>query len=404
MGYSFTFRFSEKDIDFSPQTERYFNYSNFVLNEFFNSTDAEMLVIMTAYKNEYGQSSFNYVVKNYYHAWRRGDRSLSNVQRDRILYIMRSLLNESAKKRLASIKEEARFKLGIEEILGAIKRTVELFQREQVTLYVKEKEINVADLIDTFQVELERVKKLTIPEHTSRYGRNNIIILTQEEKDEALQIAQYICYIKLQILFDQIEKDFNTFLPFMNCFKRGIFKAYYSINYFHVKMDITKAKSEEIKIPKFLISEIEANSRFKEYSDKYLAYELVNIKSDSSKAVTTGFLNTNDLKMFFEHYEELSNSDSEVNIKSSFNGEGGVLNIHGAMKPIKMLKTSISISAVKILIFTIIFVGLLSWGCYYEWWTLLVIGGLVVGGVYISLVIEEFKQIKSYKTDIKIYG
>ena len=256
MGYSFTFRFSEKDIDFSPQTERYFNYSNFVLNEFFNSTDAEMLVIMTAYKNEYGQSSFNYVVKNYYHAWRRGDRSLSNVQRDRILYIMRSLLNESAKKRLASIKEEARFKLGIEEILGAIKRTVELFQREQVTLYVKEKEINVADLIDTFQVELERVKKLTIPEHTSRYGRNNIIILTQEEKDEALQIAQYICYIKLQILFDQIEKDFNTFLPFMNCLKRGIFKAYYSINYFHVKMDITKAKSEEIKIPKFLISEI----------------------------------------------------------------------------------------------------------------------------------------------------
>lgn len=404
MGYSFTFHFSEKDIDFSPRSGHFFNYHKFLLNEFFNATDAEMLVIMTAYQRRYGQSAFNYVLKNFYYGWRHGSRTLSNVQESRILSIMPELLNEDAKNRLHKIKEEARYKLGIEEILSAIKRTVQSFLQIQSNTYSKEKIISPNDIVNIFQKEIERAKSLQIPIQASRYGTDNIIILTEEEKSEALQIAQYIVFIKLQKQFEQIEKDFNTFLPFMQGFRRGIFKAFYSISVFNLKMEITNTKFTEVKIPKLKINEIEANSRFKEYSDKYLAYELVTIHNETNKSITSAFLNTNDLKLFFDHYEELSNSDNEVNMKSNYTGEGGLLNIEAKMKPIKMLKTSITISSVKVLIYTIIVCGLASWVIAYNLWTALFIGGIFIGGFYISLVGEEIKQIKLFKTEIKLYG
>ena len=109
--------------------------------------------------------------------------------------------------------------------------------------------------------EYEKIQALTI-----RNFRFNV--LTEEEKEEALEISKYILEIKLQKAFDQIERDFNTFLPFMFKFKRGIFSDSYSITAFNLKVDITNTGIDDIEIPKFKIKEIETNSRFKEYSDK----------------------------------------------------------------------------------------------------------------------------------------
>lgn len=404
MGYSFTFHFSETDIDFSPRSDRFFNYHKFLINEFFNSTDDEMLKIMTAYQRRYGQSAFNYVLKNYYWGWRHGNRTLSNVQESRILSIMPELINEDAKQRLNKIREEARYKLGIEEILSAIKRTVQSYFSSQTSIYSKEKIVSADDVVNIFHKEIERAKALQIPQQTSRFGTDNIIILTEDEKSEALRISQYIVFVKLQKQFNQIEKDFNTFLPFMNGFRRGVFNAIYKISAFNLVVNITNAKFTEIKFPHLNVKEIEANSRFKEYSDKYLAFELVNIQSESNKAIVNAFLNYNDIKVFFDQYEELSNSDSEINMKSNFNGEGGLLNIEVKMKPLKMLRTAIAKSTVKILIYSIVVVGLITWVCAYKIWVLLIYGGLFLGGFYISLVSEEVKSIKTFKSEIKLYG
>jgi hypothetical protein len=404
MGYSFTFHFSENDIDFSPRSDRFFNYHKFLINEFFNATDDEMVKIMTTYQRMYGQSAFNYVLKNYYWGWRHGNRTLSNVQENRIISIMPEHLNESAKQRLNKIREEARYKLGIEEILSAIKRTVQSFFSVQSTIHSKEKILSADDIISIFEKEVERAKHFLIPQQTSRFGTDNIIILTEDEKNEALKIAQYIVFVKLQKQFNKIEKDFNTFLPFMKSFRRGVFHAFYSITSFNLRIELTNAKFEQVTIPHLNIKEIEANSRFKQYSDKYLAYELVNIYHETGQAIANSFLNHHDIKVFFDQYEELSKSDNEINMKSTFNGEGGILNIDIKMKPIKMLKTSIARSVVKILIYTIIIAGLVSWVCVYKIWALLVIGGLYGGGFYISLVAGEIKEIKTFKTELKLYG
>lgn len=404
MGYSFTFHFSETDIDFSPRSDRFFNYHKFLLNEFFNATDEEMIKIMTAYQKRYGQSAFNYVLKNYYWGWRHGSRTLSNVQESRILSIMPDFLNDVAKQKLEKIKEEARYRLGIEEMTNVIKKSVQSFFSIQGTLYSKQSIAASEDIISIFQKEFERAKAIQVTEQASKFSYDRIVVLTEDEQNEALNIAKYIVYVKLQKQFNQIVKDFNTFLPFMQGFRRGIFKAVYTISIFNVRSEITNAKFDKVSIPNYRIKEIETNSRFKETADKYLAYELVNIHSETNKSITNAFLNANDVKLFFDHYEELSNSDSEINMTSTFTGEGGVLNMEAKMKLIKMLKTFIAKSAVKILIYTIVIAGLITWVSAYKQWGLLFLGGLFVGGFYLSLVGEEMKQIKLYKSEIKLYG
>jgi hypothetical protein len=404
MGYSFTFRFSENDIDFSPRSDTFFNYDKFLINEFFNATDKEIVKIMASYQQRYGESAFNYVLRNYYWGWRHGDRTLTNVQESRILEIMPMHLNEDAKQRLNKIKEEARYKLGIEEVTNSIKKTIQSFFFAQGTIYSKHPITSDNDILTVFQKEFERAKSLQPANQSSKASYDRIVVLTQEELSEALNIAKYIIYVKLQKQINQIVKDFNTFLPFMQGPMRGVFKAAYVIPIFNIKVEITNAKFTKVVIPNYKIKEIETNSRFKEYSDKYLAYELVNIHSETNKAITNAFLNANDIKLFFDHYEELSNSDNEINMKAAFTGEGGMLNIEAKMKPIKMLKTSIAKSVAKMLIYTIIVAGLIGWVTAYKIWILLILGGLYGGGFYISLLNDEIKQIKTYTSEIKLYG
>jgi hypothetical protein len=228
--------------------------------------------------------------------------------------------------------------------------------------------------------------------------------LTEKEKEEALEISKYILAIKLQKAFDQIERDFNIFLPYIFKFKHGIFSANYSITQFNLKVDITKSSVKDIEIPKFKIKEIEANSRFKEYSDKYLAYELVSIHKDANNAVSNSFLNSNDITLFFAHYEELSNGESEVSMNSTFQGEGGILSLKVQLKPLKLLKTSIIISSLKLAIYFIVIITLVSLAINHKYFTLLIFGSLIVGIFALSLVNEEIKRLKSLTKEFKTYG
>lgn len=396
MGYSFTFKFSEKDIDFSPRSGYFFNYHKFLINEFFNSTDDEMLNIMQVYQRSFGDSAYKYVMKTYYMDWRHGNRTLSNVQEGRILYIMPALLNEQAKKNLNTIKEQARYKLGVEEVVGGIKRIVQSFFKNQLTIYSEDNIQTADDIQAVFQKEIIRAKCLKIV--------GTFYVLDENERVEVVEISKYIVYIKLQKQFEQIEKDFNTFMPFMKIVNRGVFSATYNLTAFNFTIDFTKKVFDEIKFPCILVDEIVADSRFKEFSDKYLANELVTINTDANRAVSSAFLNAYDIKLFFDHYRELSNTESEVNMKSSFIGESGNLKIQIIMKPIKMLKTSIAKSLSKISIYTIIAAGLLTIIIGNKWYSILFLGGIFILGFYINVISEEIKRIKDFKAEIKQYG
>lgn len=381
--YQSKFYFSEKEIDF---TTEYLDYNQFLLQEFF-SADLETRKKLSNYYFEiYGSRSFAYL-KRKYSEWANGDYHLTDLMKERILSFMPKFLNDDAK-----------HKLGIHEFMASIKNTVKSFQSSQKSTFRNSINIKKPQEVATiFEKEYEKIQTLTI-----RNFRFNV--LTEEEKLEALEISKYILEIKLQKVFDQIERDFNIFLPYMFKFKRGIFSANYSISEFNLKVDITNTGLQDVEIAKFRIKEIEANSRFKEYSNKYLAYELVSIHKDANKAVSNSFLNANDIQLFFTHYEELSNGESEVNMNSTFQGEGGILSLKAQMKPLKLLKTSIIISSLKLAITFIIAVTLVSLAINHKLFTLLIFGGFFVGIFALSLVSEEIKLLKSLTKEYKTYG
>lgn len=381
--YQSKFYFSEKEIDF---TTEYLDYGQFLLQEFFTADLETRKKLSNYYYDVYGSRSFAYL-KRKYSEWANGDYHLTDLMKERILSLMPKFLNDKAK-----------HKLGIHEFMASIKNTVKSFQSSQKTTFRNTTNLKrPQEVVSIFEKEYEKIQALTI-----RNFRFNV--LSEEEKEEALEISKYILEIKLQKSFDQIERDFNIFLPYMFKFKRGIFSANYSITLFNLKVDITNTGIDDIEIPKFKIKEIEANSRFKEYSDKYLAYELVSIHKEANKAVSNSFLNSNDIALFFAHYEELSNGESEVNMNSTFQGEGGILSLKAQMKPLKLLKTSIIISSIKLAIYFIVIITLVSLAINHKLFTLLIFGGFFVGIFALSLVSEEIKQLKSLTKEFKTYG
>lgn len=381
--YKQKFFFEEKDIDF---TTEHLDYHQFLLQEFFTADLATRKNISTHYIHEYGNRSYSYL-KRKYSEWANGDYHLTDMMRERILHLMPQFLNKQAKQ-----------KLGLHDFLATIKKTVKTNLEARKNSYKSSTNLkHPQQVIEIFEKELHKIKNL--PPCTFRFN-----VLTEEEKQEALEVSKYILETKLQISFNQIEQDFNIFLPYMFRFKRGLFTASYFINSFNLNVDMANSGLSDLTMPKFAIDEIQVNSQFKIYADKYLAYELVNLHSEKKKAIANAFLNSHDIKLFFDHYEELSAGENEINMKSSFQGEGGTLSIQVKMKPLKLLKTSIAISVTKLTIYSIIIIGLVGLAINYNLIPLLIFGGIFLGAMFYGLFSDEIKLLKNLTTEIKRYG
>lgn len=383
MGFSFTFK--DKELDFADGN--WLSYWEFLHSEFFNASKEDKDKFRKAYITRYGVGPYNHMMRNYWYAWERGDRTVSDTQSYRIDCLMPDILNDAALHRL-----------GINEFMMSIMGTVKTFLKNQKTTFRNTVNLkNSQEIVPIFEKEFEKIKSTTIKSYQFK-------VLTEDDKQEALEIAHYILETKLQNSFDQTERDFNVFLPYMFSFNRGLFSASYLIATFNLKIDITRTGLNDIAIPKFKIREIEANSKYKNYADKYLAYELVNLHSQSQTAIANSLLNSQDIQLFFAHYEELSFGESEVNMKSTFQGEGGTLSIQAQMKPLKMIKTSFAVSLAKLIIYSIILIGLVTTAINYKLFPLLIIGGIFVIATFYTLFSEEIKQLKILRILIKQYG
>jgi hypothetical protein len=381
--YQSRFYFSEKEIDF---TNEYLDYSQFLLQEFFTA-DLETRKKLTDYYSDiYGPRSLNYL-KSKYSQWAKGNYHLTDLIKERILDLMPECLNENAK-----------YKLGIHQFMASIKNNIKSYQSNQNATFGNFKNINhPEEVVTIFEKELQKIQSLKVL-------KSKFNILSGEEQEEALLISRFILETKLQKAFNQIERDFNIFLPFMSKFERGVYSATYIIKSFKLKVSIANSKSEFLVFPKFSIKGIEANSRFKQFSDKYLAYELVSTHQETLRAERNSFLNENDIALFFTQYKELLNGDESVKMNSEYQGQGGILSLDVQIKPLKLLKISILISSVKILFFCFSLVFLIlvaiNWRAY---WTLF-FGGLVTLSFSLEFLDTQIKKLKSFIHDHKIYG
>ena len=386
--YKANFYYSETEFDFTNEN---LDYNQFLLQEFFNADLDTRKKISNFYIGKFGERSFAYL-KRKYSEWANGNYHLTDLMSGRILSMMPRFLNS-----------EAKHKLGIHQFMSTIKKAVKTFESKQNhrhnrTIYIS----STSELIDIFQKEYSEIQSHSY-DSLNIYGHRTDM-LKDDELLDAIEISKYILEVKLQNLYDQIERDFQIFLPFIQKLKIGTFESSFRIKAFEILVNLAKLDSTEIKVPKFKIPEIESNSNFKKYSDKYLAYELVAINRKSKEKIVKSFLNKNDLTLFLDHYNELSNYDSEVSFDSNFLGESGELKIKARLVPSKILKTSMLYAVIKLTIYMVIIVSLIALTIRNEAYTLLLFGGIFVGIFAFALISEEIKKLLTLNKELKTHG
>ena len=386
--YRPNFYYTEKEIDFTNET---LDYNQFLLQEFFNADIETRRKISNYYIDKFGDRSFAYL-KRKYSEWANGNYHLTDLMSGRIISMMPRFLNS-----------EAKHKLGTHQFMSTIKKTVKAFEREQNHRYNRTKYISrTSELLEIFEKEYSEIQSYSYDSLNIHGHRTDM--LKDDELLEAIEISKYILEVKLQNLCDQIERDFQIFLPFIQNLKIGTFESSFKINPFDIEINLAKLDSNEIKVPNFKIPEIETNSDFKKYSDKYLAYELVGINRKSKELIANSFLNTNDLQLFLDHYNKLLNYDSEVSFDSTFIGESGELKIKARLVPPKILKTSLLYAFIKLTIYIVVTISLIALAIRNEAYTLLLFGGIFVGIFAFTMISEVIKEIRTLRKELRTYG
>ena len=386
--YRSNFYYSEKEIDFTNET---LDYTQFLLQEFFTADLETRKKISKYYLENYGSRSFAYL-KRKYSEWANGNYHLTDLMSGRILLIMPNFLNS-----------EAKHKLGIHQFMSTIKKAVKNFESSQKIRYDRTKQISdSSELLRIFENEYNEIQDHSF-DSLNLYGHQTDM-LSDNEIIEAIEISKYILEVKLQKLYEQIERDFNIFLPFIQELKLGTFRSTFNITLFDIDVDIARFNLDDLEMPKFTISEIESNTNFKSYSDKYLAYEMVSIHKNSNEKVSDSFLNKNDLQLFLNHYTDLSKGDSEVKFDSTFIGESGNLMINARLVPAKIIKTSILYSIIKLFIYLTLTASLVGFAIIKEAFTILLFGGYFVGIIAYNFISKEIKELSILRKEYRTHG
>jgi hypothetical protein len=383
------FFYSEQEIDF---TLEYLDYDQFLLQEFFNADEQTKKTISALYTQKYGTQSFSYLNRKYAE-WANGDFHLTDLISSRILTMMPSCLNEEAKSKLA-----------LHDFMAFIKKTVSSFSvKKAYSLSGTLK--SPQELVECIEKEFERIDKLS---DTSSYilwaPHHRLDLLTDEEKLEALEISKYILTVKTQRLYEQIVRDLNTFLPSIPRFDVGDFTFTYSVPALGKTVNVSTVSESLPFANQNFIKDTESNSRFKEYADEYLAYELLTVDTLSIKAKADSFLNTLDLDAFYHHYCKLLTGESEIQIHSLFHGEGGLLSLKVQILPFKLLKRMKQTSSIKVVICLLSCLLLLAIAVRSNALPIALFLGLPIALLAIGFIKNEVKEISTAKHNLKKFA
>ena len=78
-------------------------------------------------------------------------------------------------------------------------------------------------------------------------------MLKEDELIEAIEISKYILEVKLQTQYDQIEGDFQIFLPFIQGLKIGTFESSFTIKAFEIVINLTKLDLKLLRLVQCLV-------------------------------------------------------------------------------------------------------------------------------------------------------
>ena len=374
------FYYSGVEIDFTKDD---LNYEYFLLQEFFNANNDTISKVSNYYSNAFGEKALEYLDRKF-GEWSKGDYHLTNMMKGRIVDMMPKFLNQNAK-----------HKLGIHEFMNCIKNTVKSNQLRSA--YLQRRLNDVDALSGIIEKEYEKINGIKV------VYQNSFNILTTKELQEAEGISKYILFTKIESLVSQIELDFNNFLPYTNKFEKGKIDRIYSIPLLSVDFDLSTMRTVNVELPMIDSYYRETNNQFKSYSDRYLAYELTEVRKASNISTVNSFFNLSDLKILVDRYLVLLNSKSNAKISSKFICQAGTLTILIDIKPSIVIIISILMSLGKLIISTLVYFFLFQWafsssrGVYF--FILLIATGVeYLFGKY------EFEKLKSLNKELQSYG
>jgi hypothetical protein len=406
MGYSFNFKFSEDDYDYRNKVIKEINYGDFYINEFFNASDAEKAIIYIAYRNRYGESAYNYFIKNYAYSWKYGDRKISDTQWSRIATLVRD-----------NLFERSRYKLGRIEFFITIKKIVKSRLSNHTNSYKEDindrfkrfNRYNRNDKVKTINNFNEFNKflkeKFSIVKKEGDIWKNlqTTRILTEEEGREAIEIAELISNIKIQTYLDQIVRDLKTFSPVMSKNEINGLKSQYHISVYNVVIEIPNLNLNNLEIPKFNEVNFLYQTKYKDFIDKYLALELVDFNKEVNDKSINNVLNEAEIDQFFKNIESLKKDKNQYNIKQTFIGEGGKLDLEIIIRHNILIINEILKALAILLLLNFIVIGgfVLLINSKFAGWVIL---GIYLIFPYLSTNSEQIKVIINGIKDIKSNG
>ena len=378
--YNSKYFFSIKDIDFNAEI---LNYDHFLLQEFFTANLEIKSKIEKAYRRAYGSLSLAYL-KRKYDSWVKGDYHLTDLMRERIVLMT-----------FNNLSDEAKFKLGVYEFMSSIKANVKSFQIRQNYNFKYKRRINrQADLIEMFKSEILRIDGYK--EKTSKYS-----VLNKEEKFEALEISKYIMRLKLNVFMKLIESDFELFSGYLELFSKLGVSAYYFIATYNVDIDILEISINDLRFSFGTMSELSIETKYRPYADKFLAYEMIEIQNQKNKAVFKSKLSQKEIDSFILKYKELLTGKYEVEMKSDFESECGVLKLSTKVVPYVTIKNAIILSWTKIFSFVVAIAVVLIFFMSIELTFVKGFIGFVLILLAINLLIFEISELKSFREKYK---
>lgn len=383
-GRSYTvgkFYYADAKIDFTNDN---LDYNHFLLQEFFNADTDTISKIFKYYDTTYGARALSYLDRKF-DEWAKGDYHLTDMMRERILSMMPKFLNHNAK-----------YKLGVYEFMGCIKNTVKKYQLKSNSS--QNHLDNIDDFVAIIEKEYEKINSCKV------VYKNRFNVLTTNELIEAEDISKFILFTKLETLTQQIESDFNNFLPYTNQFKKGKVERSYSIPLLGIQLDLKNFKISNVELPITDSTYQDTNNRFRIYAERYLAYELTEVHKSSNLSTVSSFLNLSDLELLVERYLQLVKSKLRAKILSKFNGQAGLLTIRLNINPPLIIVMLILASIAKLIFYPTAYFFLMQWMFSPPVKGASFFIGIIstIAGYY--LIQFEFNNFKALIEELKSYG
>jgi hypothetical protein len=271
-------------------------------------------------------------------------------------------------------------------------------------LYNGKKIKNDSELNKFFQDEITRINQYDLSKNEIKNILQKIIILTEQEKNEAFEISELLCSLKLETQIDQIRRDIATFSPFLENNKTSNLNSNYKIFSYQINLDLKNISSAKILKPEFDDVNLKYKSKYKDFVDKYLANEFIELNKSSNEKTVRNMINQIDLHDFFENIQSLKGSKIQHSLNYTFIGEGGELQLDIVLRHYTVVITEMAKSVLYILLATLILGGIVIWFIEKEVKILFIFLGFYIVYPYLSIVSPNLKKLSKGYKDLKNYG